>query len=126
MNEVRKMERVVKEVMQEQELRRHLSDGALIRHHDRRLDDTELRWHIERHLELCTSCRERFEAVTHIHLSEEELLDYHDGQVSNPHTLARIRAHLKTERCPLCTSWLAEFQQAEDEAATFYEEQGNQ
>ena len=119
MDRAHEMQGIVQEVMQESRAQRHLSDGALIRYHDGRLDNAALGWQIERHLEQCQACYARYNDITLIHLSEEELIDHHDGQVRNPRTLARVQAHLEEQRCPLCRNWLEEFQQAEVEAAAW-------
>jgi hypothetical protein len=116
MSERHDLPQIVKEALQESVQRQHLSDGALVRYHDETLDAAS-REVVTLHLERCAACRARLSAVTKIHLSEDDFIDYHDGQIRNPHTLARVRAHLEAQHCQSCQTWLAEFRQAEAMAA---------
>jgi hypothetical protein len=111
MNEFEELKKALKTLMS-----KHLSDGEIVRYHDDICCSNSLRQRIELHLELCNECRNRFDGIANlIHLTEQEMMDYHEGIIKNPLTLKRVNAHLFKSKCPRCKGWLGMLRQAQED-----------
>lgn len=91
-----------------------LTDVELVKYHDY-VVQAQSRAAIREHISECEQCSKRLKRVFLIHPCVEELMDYHEGIVRNPHIHERVRTHIEVERgCPLCRGWLDNLKEAQE------------